>query len=298
MLAEETFPNTGLFISPLEMIHCLFIAFRIKAPYGLVSDYLPSSSYTTLPWPHDPARLAFHFFEQNTSHFCPTFGASYKLSPLPRIILPYSFHLPGLKLHVTSLENCSIILLPISICHLNQFSIFNLIELFTFSFIVLIKILIIYLYEYLLNIHLSSYTVNSGWGARFVSVWVYGALSRWSVGWINCSQPLVRVCWEQLVPKNLLKYSVCEWFHFKVDYGWIQSYPSKNSMLFSCIPVWKGFLGGLSCVRHVNVIGLQTINSSSCSHTGLGLDTSLCLQLRMWLKCSTKLIWWASPCVA
>lgn len=40
--------------------------------------------------------------------------------------------------HVTSLENRSIVLLPTSIGHLNQLSILNLTELFTSSFIVLI----------------------------------------------------------------------------------------------------------------------------------------------------------------
>ena len=48
---------------------------------------------------------------------------------------------------------------------------------------------------------------------------------------------------------------------------------------------------------HTNVTGLQTINSSSCSQTGLGVAGVAAIfwpQFRMWLKRSTKLMWWAS----
>ena len=52
---------------------------------------------------------------------------------------------------------------------------------------------------------------------------------------------------------------------FKVNYDWIQSYSFRNFTLFFYVPTWMGFPG-----THTNVKGLQTINSGSCSHTGLG----------------------------
>ena len=75
---------------------------------------------------------------------------------------------------------------------------------------------------------------------------------------------------------------------FKVNYGWIQSYPFRNFTLFFYIPTWMGFPG-----THTNVTELQTINSGSCSHIGLA-GAILWPQFRMWLKHSTKLMWWAS----
>lgn len=65
-------------------------------------------------------------------------------------------------------------------------------------------------------------------------------------------------------------------------------------LLFSCIATWRG-LGGLSCVVDANVTGLKTISGSSGSHTEPGLNVSLQLQFRLWLRCSTKLIRGASP---
>lgn len=63
------------------------------------------------------------------------------------------------------------------------------------------------------------------------------------------------------------------------DFIWNQPWqdsklPLKNSMLCLCIPIRRGFLRGLSYVLHVHVIGLQTVSSSSCHHSGLRLDTS------------------------
>lgn len=82
---------------------------------------------------------------------------------------------------------------------------------------------------------------------------------------------------------------------FILNQLWLDSKLSlKNSMLCLCIPIRKGFLGGLSCVVQVNVIGLQTVSSSSCHHTGLGLDTSHLFQFRRWLECSATLIWWTA----
>lgn len=65
----------SIHFSPGNGSHCLLIAFRIKATYGPISDDLPSSSRY-----YDPDRLAFGFFELNTS-LLSYFWVSYKLSP-------------------------------------------------------------------------------------------------------------------------------------------------------------------------------------------------------------------------
>lgn len=79
-----------------------------------------------------------------------------------------------------------------------------------------------------------------------------------------CSMNVLTIS-KRCVGCNLLKVPTLWIISFL--HGWIQSYPSKISLLLSCIPVWKGYIGGLSCVH-----GLLTINSNSCSHTGLSLN--------------------------
>lgn len=60
--------------------------------------------------------------------------------------------------------------------------------------------------------------------------------------------------------------------------------PIKITCCSFSLQCGEPYLEDFSCVMHVNVTVLQTIHSSSYSHTGLGLQTSHWLQFRIRLN--------------